>query len=165
MGQRNHDRGDRSHHHCSITIWITHMIKVSVMGPRGGSLDHALMGYTMMAVQNFAYQLGISRFKTRLTIRMHHQFAMASDGTEGLCSPQDDPRHFIVDVCLYGNWLATLAHEMVHVKQYLRKEINYSLSKWKGKDGFEDVNYWEQPWEIEARKLQMKLVTEFDRLS
>lgn len=46
--------------------------------------------------------------------------------------------------------LETLAHEMVHVKQYARKELKND-NVWLGKTyNPEKVCYWDQPWEIEA---------------
>jgi len=134
-------------------------VKSQVMGPLGGQLDLHLHGYALEAIKFFAKELKIDRFKTNLTLRLHHKFVMTSDN-EGLIEPTGD-RSFNIDVCLYGNWLGTLAHEMVHMKQYLRGEVDWQLSQWKGKSGYEDVGYWDQPWEIEARKLQNKLMLKF----
>ena len=48
----------------------------------------------------------------------------------------------------------TLAHEMVHVKQYVNGELNESLDVWKGKEIDPDsIDYDDHPWEIEAEKL------------
>jgi hypothetical protein len=53
------------------------------------------------------------------------------------------------------NTLMVLAHEMVHVKQYatgeMRDYLKVNRVKWMGSiinDG--EMNYWDQPWEIEA---------------
>lgn len=50
--------------------------------------------------------------------------------------------------------LETVAHEMVHVKQYARGELYYSTrvakNRWQGKWISNNVNYWDCPWEIEA---------------
>jgi hypothetical protein len=47
--------------------------------------------------------------------------------------------------------LKTLAHEMVHIKQYVYGETNERLTRWKGQRVDSDtVDYWVQPWEIEA---------------
>lgn len=46
--------------------------------------------------------------------------------------------------------LTTVAHEMVHVKQYARKELKQDYD-WLGKTySPKKVSYWDQPWEIEA---------------
>lgn len=52
--------------------------------------------------------------------------------------------------------LMALAHEMVHVKQYAKGELKdifrpVRMTKWHGeKYLLDNMDYWEQPWEIEA---------------
>tara|TARA_R110002153_G_scaffold27498_13_gene85423 strand:+ start:3559 stop:4014 length:456 start_codon:yes stop_codon:yes gene_type:complete len=49
-----------------------------------------------------------------------------------------------------------IAHELVHVKQFIRKELDDGLSRWKGQDvpigtrGAIKIPYLQQPWEQEA---------------
>ena len=130
-------------------------------GPKGGKLDYGLQAYALNAIQSFAKQLNIHRLKTNITVRFHHQlFVDHSKTCVGLCEA-DDKRNFIIDVALYSNWLATLAHEMVHVKQFARGELNESLTRWKNKD-CSDTEYWDQPWEVEARDLQYDMVIKFE---
>lgn len=46
--------------------------------------------------------------------------------------------------------LTTVAHEMVHVKQYARRELTGD-STWQGKTyNPKTTDYWDEPWEIEA---------------
>ena len=138
-------------------------MKVSIIGPCGGAIDLGLQAYATLAVRNFAKQLGISKLKTNITVRMHSRIHIGEIGTDGLCEPIDR-RNFILDVALYGNWLSTLAHEMVHVKQFARGEMDFGLSRWKSNNYCENIEYWDQPWEKEARRLQHKMVAEFDKL-
>jgi hypothetical protein len=51
--------------------------------------------------------------------------------------------------------IATIVHEMIHVKQYARKELRNvnGRTMWKTKD-YSDVNYMDTPWEKEAYKLE-----------
>jgi hypothetical protein len=57
---------------------------------------------------------------------------------------------------------ATLAHEMVHVKQYIYNETNDSLSTWKGKKINPDaVDYWSHPWELDAYGTEPGLLYNF----
>lgn len=47
--------------------------------------------------------------------------------------------------------LSTLAHEMVHIKQYIAGELNETMTAWKGKRIDPDsLDYYDHPWEIEA---------------
>jgi hypothetical protein len=133
---------------------------VEMTGPRGGKLNIDLQSMTLVAMNSFARQLGISRLKTNIHVKFHHKL-FVENTSEGLCESVDD-RNFIIDVGLYGNWLSTLAHEMVHVKQFARAELSPSLQHWKGRD-HSDTDYWDQPWEKEARRLQNKMVLEFEK--
>lgn len=59
-----------------------------------------------------------------------------------------------------GTGCRPLAHELVHVKQFARKELTENLQYWKGND-HSDTDYWDQPWEKEARRLQKKMMIEY----
>ena len=54
-----------------------------------------------------------------------------------------------------------LCHEMVHVKQYARNEMNDGIVKgkarWKKQFIAEDTNYWDLPWEKDAYRMEKKL--------
>ena len=136
-------------------------MELHVTGPRDGKIDTGLEALVHVACKNFAKQLGISRLKTEIQVRMHHDLFVA-EGCEGLCEPVSK-RLFILDVALYGNWLSTLAHEMVHVRQFARGELNSNMSQWKSNKYCDNIEYWDQPWEKEARRLQGKLVEEFEK--
>jgi hypothetical protein len=51
--------------------------------------------------------------------------------------------------------IRTIAHEIVHVKQYLYNELNEQMTLWRGKKVSEDdyKNYFDRPWEKEAYEL------------
>ena len=61
------------------------------------------------------------------------------------------------------NLFNTLSHEMVHVKQFVRKEMVINVTPkrstyyWKGQRVVAD--YYNQPWEIEAWKKERLLAT------
>lgn len=83
------------------------------------------------------------------------------------CSPLErgaNPRSFEINLDAHaGNrtTLITLAHEMVHVKQFARRELveikKDTVFKWYGERYEDDVVYWEQPWEIEAHGREIGL--------
>ena len=76
----------------------------------------------------------------------------------GLTSVEDynasyKPREFILDIKstqTEDEIIRTLAHEMVHVKQYVYGGLDEEGMKWCGKNLTRDLPYHEQPWEIEA---------------
>ena len=60
------------------------------------------------------------------------------------------------------NIFETLAHEMVHVKQYVNGELNDTMNTWRGKEiNSDDMEYWEHPWEIDALGRECGLLTKF----
>lgn len=74
-------------------------------------------------------------------------------------------RDFLIEV---HSWigakeiLKTLAHEMVHIKQFAYHETNDSLTRWKGvKVNSDDIDYYSHPWEIEAYGLDEGLFAKF----
>lgn len=75
------------------------------------------------------------------------------------------PRRFVIEVhpgIEVRNILSTLAHEMVHIKQFIYGETNDQLSVWKGKRVNSDkVDYWSHPWEIDAHGREAGLFTKF----
>lgn len=71
------------------------------------------------------------------------------------------PRSFVIELHRKDDEkekLKTLAHELVHVRQYVRNELNDEMNTWKGrKINSDDIPYDDQPWEIEANELGNKL--------
>lgn len=82
----------------------------------------------------------------------------------GYCMEEDDNRTFTLTINkglnLY-DLVSTIIHEMIHVKQYARKELYNRHGKvmWKRKD-YTGVNYADTPWEKEAYKLEKMLAVE-----
>ena len=55
---------------------------------------------------------------------------------------------------------STLAHELIHAKQFIRGEINTLNLMWRGEDGpldCEGLRYRSQPWEKQAFRGEKKL--------
>lgn len=69
----------------------------------------------------------------------------------------DRPRSFELEIhknMRLRKILETVAHEMVHVKQYAKGELyegsRVNKHRWHGEWLDKDPDYWDQPWEIEA---------------
>lgn len=91
-------------------------------------------------------------------------------GVAGYCEYNEEEAipYFLISLDPHGegedNPLSTLAHEMVHVRQYVTGDLvdGYSAQcRWKGKeyempDIFSD-DYYFTPWEVEAFGLQVGL--------
>ncbi len=93
------------------------------------------------------------------------------DGSaEGRIEWLDDnhkPREFIIEILnstTRKRQFEAMAHEITHMKQYARGEMKdmvrgRSRVKWQSKPIDNDVDYWFQPWEIEARGYERALTT------
>ena len=82
----------------------------------------------------------------------------------GYCMMEENNRQFTIEVDRklgIKELVTTICHEMIHVKQYARKEMDdwsgKGLARWKGKTfNAEKTDYYNLPWEKEAYRLQDK---------
>ena len=107
-----------------------------------------------------------------LTINLKKNL-LSKEGNEGSAVWEDDgfrPKEFIIELdstVKIRNLLITLAHEMVHVKQWAKDEMyEYmnvaGLVRFKGeKVHIVITDYWDYPWEIEAYGKQLGLFVRF----
>ena len=86
-------------------------------------------------------------------------------GAMGYCLEADNKRTFELEVDKsqpLRALLETVAHEMVHVKQYARRELDPNKEVWMGKTyNPKDINYWDLPWEIEAHGREVGLFVRY----
>lgn len=114
----------------------------------------------------YAKYLNVSDFKYKVYICLAPNMRY-KDGNNGVCALTG---HRELTIALdsglpLAKAMQTLAHEMVHVKQYVRGHYRAELSKngrmrrfWLGKQYI--VPYMKRPWEIEAFSRELELVTE-----
>ena len=117
-----------------------------------------------------------------ININMSRKLAKKYD-MEGSCIWEDDgyrPREFTIELdssCVIRNILITLAHEMVHVKQWAKDEMYEYMPKGKTQEDWlnspkmvrfksekfnmNDIDYYDYPWEIEAFGRQLGLFVRF----
>ena len=109
---------------------------------------------------------------TKREIDIHIKFALAcTQGAFGYASHGDEDDEYLVEigkVVIDGEFrlqtpreiASTLAHELVHVKQYIRGELNAEGTRWKGQKvpfgprGGVKIKYRQQPWEAEAFEME-----------
>lgn len=96
------------------------------------------------------------------------QLMRKNDGILGYCSYMDShyrPREFLIEIEQRVNskmMLTSICHEMVHVKQYVKKEMQDIFKKgsrilWKGNEINFNRKYEFLPWEKEAKEMEYKL--------
>jgi len=109
---------------------------------------------------------------TKREIDIHIKFTIAcAEGAFGYAQVGDHEDEFIVEVAkvvIDGGFrqatareiAATIAHELTHVRQYVRKELNGEMTKWKGQTvpygprGGVKIKYNKQPCEVEAFEME-----------
>ena len=100
------------------------------------------------------------------TINLHFKLKKLPHGEYGYCQPIDEKCKSFVVIVQRGlklfDIITTVTHEMVHVKQFVRKELEEECGrqKWKKKFISESTEYRQLPWEKEAFKLQDELAIE-----
>ena len=125
-----------------------------------------------IAAWNYAERLMGKRLMKTLYIKIDlHRTLLSKDGMEGSCiwDEWDDlkktPRDYHIELDSTINLreiLINLAHEMVHVKQWVKGEMyeyaNPNEVRWmKKKYDMNDMDYYDYPWEIDAFGRQLGL--------
>ena len=118
-----------------------------------------------------AYKLMSKKLADTLTVKINLKKAMMlNDGCYGDVIDDDDinrrPKEFKMradaDMSMRA-LLTTIAHEMVHVKQYARDEMRevvhagYQVVRFNKAYFPLNMNYYEQPWELEAQGWEKSL--------
>lgn len=73
----------------------------------------------------------------------------------GFCERESN-KHMVITVYHCDNFtemLSTVIHEMTHAKQFAFKELKDDHT-WKGSKRWQGAEYDNQPWEIEAHKME-----------
>lgn len=106
-------------------------------------------------LENLSRSLNIHRLRSK-TIFVTFRIEL-EDGNQGNCWGDRNEGYITINIAktVEGESLSTaemmktLAHEMVHAKQYLRGELDGYSGSWKGRKP-RNYKYRNQPWEIEA---------------
>ena len=113
------------------------------------------------AAEYFAKKLGISKFECTVNIVFKYGFAELFSAYAMVEHLNEKRINLEIDADLNEDIaLDIVAHEMVHVKQYLKKELGQDkkgFQLWKGKHVASGLKYHNQPWEREAMRKQTVL--------
>lgn len=120
------------------------------------------------AVEFYAGLLLSPRISKHITIDIEFSNKL-DNNADGYCdvegyNSRNKPREFTIQVRKNKSkryMMMTLAHEMVHVKQFAMGELHENMNAWKGKRLPSSVDYWDTPWEIEAHGREYGLYSRF----
>lgn len=121
-----------------------------------------------------AIDFAIKKLMPRIrTLDISLQIMKIEDKVDGYCLCIDN-RTFEIEIqsgIHYEDFVTAIFHEMVHVKQHVRKELvdKGFIKIWKGEDWismFTTVDeYMRFPWEAEAYQMQEELFAEYEDAS
>lgn len=114
------------------------------------------------AIQYFADNLFSKQMQRHVTLHFVFRRQLDCYGITTINDYNDRylPRDFIIELnrCQSKDeMLKTIAHEMVHVKQYIYKELNDEQNLWHGVRISDNIPYDQQPWELEAEFVALNL--------
>ena len=103
----------------------------------------------------------------KIDITVNHR-GLLREGVFGWCTVLDSdsrPRDFEIELHNHmdvDHYAQTLLHELWHVYQHVKGNLKDKRGKrlWKGIDHTE-TDYSDQPWEIEAQQMELKLFEEY----
>ena len=98
------------------------------------------------------------------TLDIEVQLKNLTGDAVGFCMMEENNRMFTIEADRklgIKDLVTTICHEMIHVKQYARKEMDdwsgTGVARWKTKTfNAANTNYYNLPWEKEAYRLQDK---------
>lgn len=103
----------------------------------------------------------LPRFKT-LDIEIVLKGKLDADAI-GYCNAETNRREFVLEISKnlsLKELVSTICHEMIHVKQYVRKEMDVLVydgkQRWKRSYTPDSTDYFDLPWEKEAYRLEKK---------
>ena len=124
--------------------------------------------FVQRATQFFAKELITnSRIRNNCHVEIRFDNKLTEYGYASIVdyNSRKKPRNFLIEIhSKLGSRriLSTLSHEMVHIKHYIEGETNDQLTTWRGKKiNPDEVDYWIQPWEIDAYGRETGLLTKF----
>lgn len=117
------------------------------------------------AVVSWFTQKYLKRYKIEIEV-LHR--GLLREGVYGWCTVNDcnwKPRSFLIEIhnqLSVEDYTKTLLHELYHILQHIRGDLRdkRGIRCWKGVN-CENLDYSEQPWEIEAHSMESVLYEEY----
>ena len=145
------------------------MIKIKIYGC---SNDKVLKQCLSRASVFFLNALLPKKRNINIAIRIVEDL-LVTENAYGECynhNTKKTPSHYVIQLNAGMNpfeTVSTLAHEMVHAKQFDKRELVFltHFTRWKGERFEQDKIYTsEYPWEWEAERLEKELTLEFRKV-
>lgn len=131
------------------------------------SPDRRFTPFVRKATMFFGQSLMSKRMLDLISITIRFDDSITDYGGASVSGMNDagKPRQFTIELhpgIGAPDILETLAHEMVHVRQYAQGHLGDGLERWKGcRTKVEEMDYYARPWEAEAMALEEGLLFKF----
>lgn len=132
---------------------------ITVVGPNGGKAYSSSIEDTLRsAAIVMAAKLGIAHVPIKMEISVGRTLNKACDDARGLAFATKSRNKWYADIFVMrqkrlSSMISTLAHEMIHIKQFVKDNLDIEKNKFKGRvwkaRKNEDI-YEDSPWEREA---------------
>ena len=132
-----------------------------------GHSDERFNEYVQRASQFYAEQLFTKQLLRHIVVSIKFNKHLDAFGYSSIekRNTKGAAREFLIELHPYISGveiLKTLAHEFVHIKQYVEGDLNDSQTEWQGEAIDSDsMDYYSLPWEVEAFGLEVGLFTNF----
>ena len=132
-----------------------------------GHSDERFNEYVQRASQFYAEQLFTKQLLRHIVVSIKFNKHLDAFGYSSIekRNTKGAAREFLIELHPYISGveiLKTLAHEFVHIKQYVEGDLNDSQTEWQGEAIDSDsMDYYSLPFEIEAFGLEVGLFTNF----
>lgn len=149
---------------------------IMLLGPQGGDIKSKSLEKTITdAIRFYAEHLGIEKSAISYYITVGRTLNKADGDARGWASVNSRKRPnknskkwnafiFVMRQRSLKRMLSTLAHEMIHVKQFVSEGLDLESSTFKGKTWKARKNQqedYDSPWEREAYSNEHKLANKF----
>lgn len=132
-----------------------------------GHSDERFNEYVQRASQFYAEQLFSKQLLRHIVVTIKFNKHLDAFGYSSIekRNTKGAAREFLIELHPYISGveiLKTLAHEFVHIKQYVEGNLNESQTEWQSETIDSDsMDYYSLPWEVEAFGLEVGLFTNF----
>lgn len=147
-------------------MYVRNRMQASV----SGTTDKKFIGVVQKACEFYLSLLLPRNIAKNVVIEVEFEKKLDNDA-DGYCdvtgvNTRNKPREFLIQIRKNKSkryMMMTLAHEMVHVKQFAMGEMDENMNLWKGKRLSSKTDYWDMPWEIEAYGREYGLWSRFSQ--
>ena len=131
-------------------------------------ITHSGYGYRKRVCEDVTAWF-LNRFfpRHKITVNIVHR-GLNRECVYGYCDVVGEtyrPRHFLIELNTHMDeelYIKTLLHELTHLRQWVVGSLRLRSGKmYYGKECMENVNYWEQAHEIEAREQEETLYVQY----